>query len=106
VLAHVVEDLLRGGNAGVGANEDLLQLLPQLVVDAAAVEDAGDAPEPALASAFERLVGALLQLSVERRRLLDDGRLGLALRDFSGGGTAEEAEQRAASLLGSASSRW
>ena len=61
-LAHAVEHLLRGGDADVRADEELLQLLPELVVDAAAVEEAGDLAKPAFAGALERLVGALLQL--------------------------------------------
>ncbi len=56
----VGEDLLRGVDPGVGANEELFELLPDLVVDLAAVEKAGDVAEPSLTGAFERLLGLLV----------------------------------------------
>jgi len=62
VHLHVAEDLVRRGDAGVGADEQLLQLLPDLVVDLAPVEQVRDVAEPALAGAFERLLGLLVRL--------------------------------------------
>jgi hypothetical protein len=59
----IAEDFLRRGDARVGANEQLFELLPDLVVDLATVEEAGDAAEPALAGAFEGLFGLLVGLS-------------------------------------------
>ena len=56
------QDLLRRRDAGVGADQQLFELVPDLVVDLAAVEDAGDVAEPALAGAFERLFGLLVGL--------------------------------------------
>jgi hypothetical protein len=54
---------VRGGNAGIGADEELLEFLPDLVVDLAPVEEARDVAEPALAGALERLLGLLVRLS-------------------------------------------
>ena len=59
-LLDVAEDLLRRRDAGVGAEQHLLELVPQLVIDLAAVEEAGDAAEPALAGALERSLGLLV----------------------------------------------
>jgi hypothetical protein len=52
-LSQTVQHLLRGGDAGVGADEELLQLQPQLLVEGRAVEEAGDAAEPGAAGALE-----------------------------------------------------
>jgi hypothetical protein len=58
-LLHIIEDLLRRLHADVRADQQLLELLPQRVVDAAALEEPGDLPEPALARALQRLVRAV-----------------------------------------------
>jgi hypothetical protein len=49
----VGEDILRGRHARVGADEQLLQLEPELLVDAGALEEAGDAAEPGATGALE-----------------------------------------------------
>jgi hypothetical protein len=49
---NVGEDLLGGVDAGVGADEELFELFPDLVVDFGAVEEAGDVGEPTLAGSF------------------------------------------------------
>jgi len=48
--------------AGVGADQQLLELFPDLFIDFAAVEQAGDVAEPPLAGAFECLFGLLVGL--------------------------------------------
>jgi hypothetical protein len=53
---------VRGGDAGIGADEELFEILPDLIVDAAPVEEAGDVAEPALAGALERLLGLFVGL--------------------------------------------
>jgi hypothetical protein len=66
---------VRRRNASVRTDEQLLQLLPDLVIELRAVEDAGDIAEPALARALERLFGLLAGLpgaleDAEQMRLL------------------------------------
>jgi len=53
---------VRRRDAGVRADQQLLELFPQLVIDLAALEQAGDVAEPALARAFERVLGLLVGL--------------------------------------------
>jgi len=53
---------VRGGDAGVGADEEFFELLPDLVIDLASIEEARDVAEPALAGAFERLLGLFVRL--------------------------------------------
>jgi len=53
---------VRRRDAGVRADQQLFQLLPDLVIDLAAVEEPGDAAEPPLAGAFERVFGLLVGL--------------------------------------------
>jgi hypothetical protein len=62
VELEVAEDLLGGDDARIGADEELFELVPDLVVDLAAVEEDGDVAEPALAGAFESLFGLLVGL--------------------------------------------
>jgi hypothetical protein len=88
-LAHPVEHRLRRLEAGVGAEQDLLELEPEVLVDAAAVEDAGDAAEPAAAGTAERLLRLgldllrpLFELGLNLRLRLEDG--GLALDGWFG----------------------
>ncbi len=59
-LADGVEDLLGGVDADVGAEQDFLELVPELIVDFAAIEDAGNAAEPASFGARDGGLGLLL----------------------------------------------
>jgi hypothetical protein len=56
---------LRSGHAGVGPDQEIFQLLPELFVDAAPVEEAGDVAEPTPLGALQRRLGALLVLLSE-----------------------------------------
>lgn len=58
----VGEDLLRGNDAGISADQEFFQLFPDLVIDLAAIEEAGDVGEPPLAGAFERLLSLFVCL--------------------------------------------
>jgi hypothetical protein len=57
---HIGEDFLRGRNARVRADQQLFELVPDLVIDLRAVEETGDAGEPAFPRAFERLIGLVV----------------------------------------------
>jgi hypothetical protein len=59
---HVAEDLLRRRDAGVRADQQLLEIIPYLIVDFRPVEQPGDAAEPTLARALEGLFGLLVGL--------------------------------------------
>jgi hypothetical protein len=59
---HFAQDFVRRRDAGVGADQELLQLIPHRIVDLAPIEDAGDAAEPAFARLIERLFGLLVGL--------------------------------------------
>jgi hypothetical protein len=58
----MVQHLLGGSDAGVSADEQLLQLQPELLVEGRAVEEAGDAAEPGATGALEGLFRLLLGL--------------------------------------------
>jgi hypothetical protein len=49
-------------NSGIGADEDLLELLPELFVDSRALEGPGDSPEPCASSALDRCLRSFGQL--------------------------------------------
>jgi len=49
----MVQHFLGSGDAGIGADEELLQLQPELLVKGRAVEEAGDAAKPGAAGALE-----------------------------------------------------
>jgi hypothetical protein len=61
-LADVVQDLLGGLQADIGADQDFLEFLPQVVVDLAALEGADEAAEPGATGALDRLVCLLDEL--------------------------------------------
>ena len=61
-LAQTVQHLLGRGDADVGADEQLLQLQPELLVEGGAIEEAGDAAEPGATGALEGLFRLLLGL--------------------------------------------
>jgi hypothetical protein len=50
----MVQHLLGGGDAGVGADEQLLQLQPELLIEGRAVEEVSDVAEPGAAGALKR----------------------------------------------------
>src|SRR5207253_182960 len=66
LLAHplpgMVENALGRLKARVGADQNLLQLLPELFGDAGSLEDADDTPKPRAPRALDGFVGALSQL--------------------------------------------
>jgi hypothetical protein len=49
----MVQHLLGGGDAGVGADEELLQLQPELLIEGRTVEETCDAAEPGAAGTLE-----------------------------------------------------
>ena len=62
-------------NAGIRADEELFELLPDLIIKLRPVEETGDAAEPPFAGAFERLFGLFAGLAgafedAEQMRLL------------------------------------
>jgi hypothetical protein len=59
---QISEDLLGGRNTGIGADEQFLKLVPCLLVDLPAVEEARDVAEPAFPGAFQRLFCLLVRL--------------------------------------------
>jgi hypothetical protein len=58
----MVQHFLGGGDAGVGADEQLFQLQPELLVEGRAVEEAGDAAKPGAAGALEGLLRLFFSL--------------------------------------------
>jgi len=64
--SHFVEYHLRRFDPRVGADQNLLELVPQLVVDLGAFEYAGHPPEESALGASERLLGSLVDRFVER----------------------------------------
>src|SRR5262249_10096920 len=65
--AQVVEDAFSSRQAGIGADQDLLELIPQLVVDLRALKDAEHAPEEAALGAAERPLSLLDEILAELR---------------------------------------
>jgi hypothetical protein len=59
---HLAEDLVSRRDARIGADQQLLEIFPDLVVDPGPIEEARDVAEPALARPFERLLGLLVGL--------------------------------------------
>jgi len=53
---------VRRRDAGVGADQEFLEFLPELVVDLPAVKEAGDAAEPAFPRPFQRVLGLFVGL--------------------------------------------
>ena len=62
LLAHVIEDAFGGGDTGVGGDEDLLKLVPEVVVEVGTVEETAHTTEEAGAAAGERAPGLRLDL--------------------------------------------
>jgi hypothetical protein len=60
VQLQVSEDLLCGYDAGVGADQELFEIFPGLVVDLSAIEEPGDIAEPPFAGTLQRLLGLLV----------------------------------------------
>jgi len=60
--AQAFDEAGGGGDADVGADEELLQFLPELVVDARAFKKPRYPPEPGAAGAVEGVVGLVFRL--------------------------------------------